>query len=247
MRGAGSADLQVKRETAIDLLCLLWVSSVMVVTTCLLGMLVNAAADVRPVNPAVFVATLLVDLLLLSPLHPCCLRELKSAGIDYPKKWPFAPFGLERSRRRAESTHTQTPERLAERGGLDVREALAILRDVSYFDLPALTDEQALAALADELTAALCGALEPTALPSCREAATTRLCLLARDHPGEHDFILPAGTWTPEGEGRPAEARAVEAHGPCHQLDEGADGRVSGRCRLHRGHSGGHLYREERP
>jgi hypothetical protein len=64
-------------------------------------------------------------------------RYLEAAGVFVPKE---IPWDFKATHARCMKNHMQTPERLAERGGLGVEEALAVLRDrvnvAPRFELP---------------------------------------------------------------------------------------------------------------
>lgn len=59
---------------------------------------------------------------------------------DHPRSVPFEFFVTLRARSRCRANHCQSPERLAERGGLSVREAACILLDLPWKDRPSMED-----------------------------------------------------------------------------------------------------------
>lgn len=65
----------------------------------------------------------------------------KGGGVYLVVAVPWAM--LAEHEERALRTHGQSLKRLAERGGLGVDEALAILADKSYFDMPRLSHPEA--------------------------------------------------------------------------------------------------------
>jgi hypothetical protein len=60
-------------------------------------------------------------------------RYLKTAGLQDVESVPFAPFATDAARARTQRNHGQTPERIRERGGFGIREALAILTGRDYW------------------------------------------------------------------------------------------------------------------
>lgn len=64
------------------------------------------------------------------PVHSDSRRVLLKAGVACPESWPFAPFAARDVW--CQHNHSQSAERLAERGGLSPGEALAILEERRY-------------------------------------------------------------------------------------------------------------------
>ncbi len=60
-------------------------------------------------------------------------RALKAAGLQEVESVPFAPFTTDEARRNSQRNHGQTPERIRERGGFGIREALAVLTGRDYW------------------------------------------------------------------------------------------------------------------
>lgn len=84
-------------------------------------------------------------------LWPHSLREtarLRSLGC--PRSVPWAM--LAPHKRRAELNHSQTLERLAERGGLSPSEIVCVLQDRKLFPVPEDADCAAVPALLDAIT-----------------------------------------------------------------------------------------------
>lgn len=77
------------------------------------------------------------------PVHSDSVRELRAKGIICPDSMPFSHFDAEGPRRQCFVNHGQTPERLAERGGLSCAEAVAILECRAFYH-EFLEDEKAL-------------------------------------------------------------------------------------------------------
>jgi len=57
---------------------------------------------------------------------------------EHPRSMPMSLFTTEAGRRRCQANHGQSPERLAERGGLSVREAACILLGRSWREVRTL-------------------------------------------------------------------------------------------------------------
>lgn len=82
---------------------------------------------------------------LMMPVHPEDRRNVKGCPES-------VPMGL-LNEAQAYSNHGQTLKRLAERGGLSIREMLAVINRRPYNSLERLSDDQALAQLNAALTA----------------------------------------------------------------------------------------------
>ena len=63
------------------------------------------------------------------PVHSDDRRCFTKKGIGCPESFPMNLFTTPTMRARCESNHGQSPETLADRGGLGITEMIAILKD----------------------------------------------------------------------------------------------------------------------
>ncbi len=72
---------------------------------------------------------------------------LYGAGCEKPKNhptWPLSvPFGfIAEHAQQCRRNHSQTPQRLAERGGLALKEMIAVIHNMPYERVPRMTDDE---------------------------------------------------------------------------------------------------------
>lgn len=73
---------------------------------------------------------------------------LYSWGEEKPERhptWPrYVPWGfIAKHEQQCFSNHSQTPKRLAERGGLSLQEMIAVVSDKGYREVPKWTNDEA--------------------------------------------------------------------------------------------------------
>jgi len=82
------------------------------------------------------------------PIMPQAMPNYSGKGpvlyYEHPRSMPMSLFTSLQGKERCQRNHGQTPERLAERGGLGVREAACILLDKPYRELGTITPEEAI-------------------------------------------------------------------------------------------------------